>query len=144
MIVQELFATLGLIVDDKSFKKAESAMDKLKVMAAKLAPVLGAGMLLKGMNELVDEMRKFADELDDTSVRLGVSVESLQKLRYAADVAGIEADQLSVAFDTLRRRALNATQGSEKFQTMFKAMGVTLRGTNGGTDRLGNPVHERG
>jgi hypothetical protein len=91
----------------------------------------GAGFMFKAANDLVHEFAKMGDELNEVSVRLGLTTDAVQELRYAAGFADVDASALTLSLDTLRRRADGAAQGSKASVEMFQRLGVSVRGANG-------------
>ena len=88
--------------------------------------VVGLGFAIKSsLSSLVQQ----GDELDKTSQKLGVNVEALQGLRFAAQMSGMEADKLNDAF-----KEINMTLGddaeSEKAK-LFNELGVSLKNAAG-------------
>lgn len=147
-------AALGKLVVNLSANIAEfsSAMDKAAYTAAnrmeaitKAATQAGAVMgtaLVAGAGALANELRKFADAADETNkaaAKIGVSVEELQKLQYAAELSGVSSESLGTAMGKL---AKGAADGSDA----FKAMGIEVKQSDGtlkGTNQLMTEVAEK-
>lgn len=140
-------AALGKLVVNLSANIAEfqSAMDKAAYTAtnrmdkiAKVSAVAGAaigGALVAGAGALANELMKFAtaaDEAVKSAQRIGVSVESLTRLQYAAEMSGVAAEDLQGAMGKLSKAA---AEGSDA----FAAMGVNVKAADGSlksTDQL--------
>lgn len=147
-------AALGKLVVNLSANIAEfsSAMDKAAYTAAnrmqaieKAAVAAGAVIgtaLVAGAGALANELRKFADAADETNKaaqKIGVSVEELQKLQYAAELSGVSSESLQMAMGKL---AKGAADGSDA----FKAMGIEVKQSDGtlkGTNTLMAEVAEK-
>lgn len=147
-------AALGKLVVNLSANIAEfsSAMDKAAYTAAnrmqaieKSAMAAGAIIgtaLVAGAGALANELRKFADAADETNkaaAKIGVGVEELQKLQYAAELSGVSSEALQTAMGKL---AKGAADGSDA----FKAMGIEVKQSDGtlkGTNTLMAEVAEK-
>ncbi len=127
--VRELVVSLGLDFDSTGFAKAERAIAVLKSGFAGMAGLLaGAAAGLTGITIAVS---KQADELRDLSLTLGVSTEALQKLGYAAQLSGANAETMRTGLIFLTRQAEAAGSGSKEAAANFAKFGVNLRDQNG-------------
>jgi hypothetical protein len=64
-----------------------------------------------GLAALVDRSISAADAIGKTADKIGVGVEALQELRFAAKASGIEQQTLDMALPRFTRRAAEAAQG---------------------------------
>ena len=88
---------------------------------------LGAGVSVAGLAGLVKSSIDAADNLNKLSQRVGVSVENLSKLQYAAKLSDISTDQLG---DGLRKLSVNlqaAGRGSGDALEAFRALGFAQK-----------------
>lgn len=131
MTVRELFVKLGLDFDGGSVKKAEDRLGSLKKAAISLAQVFSVGALAYGLTHLVDQVTETADRVAKTAQQFGVGVEALQGLEYAADLAGVGADQLRASLSFLVRTAGDAAGGSKEAAKKFSSVGVSIKDANG-------------
>ena len=81
--------------------------------------------------DVLDKVSSRGDELAKTSRRLGIPIDSLQKLRYAADLAGVPMDMMQESVRKMAVGAVRAAHGVEKEKRAFKALGVTVKDANG-------------
>lgn len=72
-----------------------------------------------------------ADHLNDLSKATGVSVEALSELQFAAEQSGTDLDGLTTGLRKLSKVAIDAASGSKSAAAAFKAIGVSVRDTNG-------------
>jgi len=126
MIVRELFAKLGLEVDEGAFNAAEKAIGALKgglvqVGAAAAAAALGLAALVKSTADAGGEVAKAAQ-------RVGVSTDALQELRFAA---GSTSEALEHGLAILAKNAFNAANGSVEAAVAFRQVGVSVRTAGG-------------
>ncbi|HXD04890.1 MAG TPA: hypothetical protein VN680_02495 [Burkholderiaceae bacterium] len=109
-------------------EQSAAAMDKrmadtikgIEKFGKSLAAAVSVGAIINGFKQIIDSM----DQLAKDSQKVGVSAEELQKLRYAADLSGVSAEQLDQAISKL---AVNmgklGDEGSEAGKSL-KKMGV--------------------
>lgn len=71
------------------------------------------------------------DDLEKTSQRIGVSVEALSALRYAAKLSDVSAETLDKSMGKLAKTVIEAAQGSQTAVFAFRALGINFRDTNG-------------
>ncbi len=92
---------------------------------------LALGAAGGGIAALVTESAGAGREVERMSARAGVSVESFQRLAYAADSAGVDADGFASVLSDLGEKAVDAATGNEDLQKTFRALGVNVRTANG-------------
>lgn len=131
MIVKELFARLGIKVDDASVAKGERAFDKVKSAAIAVAGILAAGAVAKGFANMAFAAATAGDEIAKTSKQIGVNAQALQELQFAAGLAGASASDLTTGLRLLQKNALEASQGTASFVEDFDALGVTVTDSTG-------------
>jgi hypothetical protein len=92
--------------------------------AAASAGALAAGALIKSS---IDS----ADALSKMSKTLGLSVEKLSALQYAAGLSGIENEALSASLGKLNKNARDAYLGVGAAKDAFDALGITVANSAG-------------
>lgn len=92
---------------------------------------LGTGGLAAVTVGLARRAAQLGSSLTDMSSRLGVSVEAIQELRYAAQMGGMGVQNFDVAFRRFIRRSAQAANGTGAAAKAFKEMGIQLRDGNG-------------
>lgn len=88
---------------------------------------LGVGLSAAGLTGLVKSAIDAADNLGKLSQKVGVSVESLSKLNFAAKLSDVSTEQLG---DGLRKLAVNmqaAGRGAGESLGAFKALGIAQK-----------------
>lgn len=111
-----------------SFAKASVSL------ASKIALPLTALGGVEGfsLKAAVDKFTSLGDSIDKASKRAGVGVESLQKLRYAAGLGGMSADQMDKALSKLTDNMGKAARGENKnLAAIFKRLGISLKDSKG-------------
>lgn len=134
-VIGALRVNLGL--DSAEFqsgmKRAQSDTDKfasaLKVGFAAAAAAAAAG--LAAVSAAVSKNLNSFDELSKTSQKIGIPVEELSKLKYAADLSGVSMEGMQTAVSKLSRNMVEAASGSGKMAQTFRALGVEIRNSDG-------------
>jgi hypothetical protein len=87
--------------------------------------LLGAATV-DGLAALVDRSISAADAIGKTADKIGVGVEALQELRFAAKASGVEQQTLDMALQRFTRRAAEAAQGTGEAKDALAQMGIAL------------------
>ncbi len=80
---------------------------------------------------LVKRFTGGADRLAKTADKLGLPVKTLQQLRYAAGLAGVEQGKLDIATQRFTRRVAEAAAGTGVAKDALAALGIQLKDGNG-------------
>jgi len=124
MIVEELVAKLGLEFDDTELKKFEEKMAGLG------STVKSFSFALAGAAGSIFAIAKFTsnagDEALKMSQRLGVNIEALQELGYAAKLADIEHGELAQSIGLLNKNVTEAMSGNSELAGAFKKVGISV------------------
>jgi hypothetical protein len=72
--------------------------------------------------------------------KIGVGVEALQELRFAAKASGVEQQTLDMALQRFTRRAAEAAQGTGEAKDALAQMGIALRDQSGNLRRSEDPA----
>lgn len=102
------------------------------VGVAAVAAAAGLGVLVKNAIDAADELGKL-------SQKVGISVEELSKLQYAAKLAEVDTAALQTSLVKLSKSAIESKDGIGDAAEAFKALGVDLLDANGNlksTDQL--------
>ncbi|GAB2913683.1 phage tail tape measure protein [Paralcaligenes ginsengisoli] len=130
IVVDLLMKTGSFETDSKRAEKALSDLSKKAVIAgAAIGTALaGAGValavLVKQSIDAMDDMSKLAQST-------GTSVEALTGLAYAADLAGVNHEQLGVALTRLTKNMSDAAMGTGDAVKGFAAMGISVNDASG-------------
>ena len=89
-------------------RQAEPLRTGIRTLGAALAGVTTVG----GLAALVNRSISAADAIGKTADKIGVGVEALQELRFAAKASGVEQQTLDMALQCFTRRAAEAAQGT--------------------------------
>jgi hypothetical protein len=112
-------------------RQAELLRTGIRTLGGALAGVATVG----GLAALVDRSISAADAIGETASKIGVGVEALQELRYAASLAGIEQQMLDMALQRFVRRVAEAANGTGEAKDALAQLGIALRDQSGNLRR---------
>src|SRR5918994_6519894 len=122
---------------EQSLKRIESAGERasggLKGLGRQ-AELLRTGIRTLG-GALIGRSISAADAIGKTADKIGVGVEALQELRFAAKASGVEQQTLDMALQRFTRRAAEAAQGTGEAKDALAQMGIALRDHSGNLRR---------
>lgn len=95
-------------------------------MGALIPLLTGAGLVAFGKQAL-----KAAADIGVTADKIGISVEALQELRFAADQAQVEQRTLDMALQRFSRRVGEAAQGTGELLGVVKQYNIAVRDGEG-------------
>jgi len=86
----------------------------------------GAKATADGLTELISMSVDYSSSIQDTADKTGLSVESLQQLRYVASMSGMDFETLSSAAIKSQRSFANAKDGSDELRTAYEKLGINI------------------
>jgi hypothetical protein len=104
---------------------------RLRTGVRTLGGALAGVATVGGLTALVDRSLSAADAIGETASKIGIGVEALQELRFAASPAGVEQQTLDMALQRFTRRAAEAAQGTGEAEDALAQMGIALRDQSG-------------
>ncbi|WP_085025293.1 phage tail protein [Ensifer aridi] len=134
-VIGALRAVLGL--DSAAFDKG---LDQAQSRLAKFGPALKKGLAAAGaaaatagaaiglaVKGALDE----ADEMSKLSAKIGVPIEELSRLKYAADLSGVSIEGVGNGFKKLSTNINEAATGSKSAGELFTQIGVAATNADG-------------
>jgi hypothetical protein len=112
-------------------RQAELLRTGIRTLGGALIGVTTVG----GLAALVDRSISAADAIGKKADKIGVGVEALQELRFAAKASGVEQQTLDMALQRFTRRAAEAAQGTGEAKDPLAQMGIALRDQSGNLRR---------
>lgn len=103
---------------------------------------LATGIATSGMLSAARDALDYAAGLGEISQQLGVTTRDLQVYRYIATQTGLEQGEMDKALQRLTRTMGEADAGSKKQATVFRELGVAVRGSNGEVKTAGDVMPE--
>lgn len=91
----------------------------------------GFRTIASGIQNITTDFATAGDQVAKTSDKLGVGIEALQELRFAAERSGVATTAFDVALQRLTRRAAEAAGGTGVALKAFEQLNVQLRDSNG-------------
>lgn len=117
--------------------KAQRVFDKnardFQRTAAGIAKVTAgvSAAIAVGFAAMVKSSIDTADSLTDVSESSGIAVEKLSELKLATDIEGIALEQVSASLNKFSKTVNDAADGAGAGADSFKALGVSVRGSDG-------------
>lgn len=102
--------------------------------AKKLALPLTAAASAVGfsLSQMMSKFLDTGDAIDKASMRLGIGVDKLQSLQYAAKMSGSSAEDMNQALGKLNENIAKAAVGKNKeLASLFDKLGISLRDAKG-------------
>ena len=104
---------------------------RLQGLAGAMGLITGVASVA-GLHAVTAGYAQAGDEIAKTADRLGIGVEALQELDYAAGRSGVASNTLHMAMQRLNRRMAEAAAGGNRnLAEMFEQLGISLRDVNG-------------
>jgi hypothetical protein len=129
--LKEVFARFRTKVDTSGLtnadRKSKDLIRTFRKVGAAIATYFAVGQLRSFTTGLIDTL----DEIDKTSQRVGIGVEALQELRFAANLSGVGIEQMNVGLAQLSMKATMAAMGGAEAATSFRALGVDVKNADG-------------
>lgn len=106
-------------------KKGEAAFKSMgNEITGRLAGMFTAGAILDRLQGFTEAVIDNADALDEMSDIMGMSIEDIQRLQTAANLAGVPFKKLKGILDSINASREQALTGDTKKQQLFAALGV--------------------
>lgn len=125
---------------DQVSGSAGRAKDKLSAIGKTLAKGLATGIATVGaaaatgvaaLAKATSNAGKYADEINTLSKVTGMSSESLQAYKYAAELVDVSMETLTGSMSKNVKSMSNAANGSAKYADAYKKLGVAVTDANG-------------
>lgn len=131
MALKELLLSFGVEVDDKTLTGFQGKLEGIMSGIKKLGGVIAGGAAVKGLANFITSQIDAADALNDTSARLGVNTDDLQRYAYAAKRAGVEQEAAAASLGIFNKNIGEAAGGNKGAADAFAALGVSVKDANG-------------
>lgn len=129
MIVRELVTKLGFTLEKAKLQRAEQAFERLHAQAKSINKALlylggAATAAFTGLLGIAKSTAEAGDEALKTSQKIGVSVESFQRLAYAGKLADISSEGLATSLKFLSKNMVSAVKDGGETAKAFKSIGI--------------------
>jgi hypothetical protein len=101
-------------------KRMASAIDGVTKFGQQLAAAFAVGTVVAGIKRNIDAM----DDLSKAVAKVGIGAEDLQRLRYAADLSGVSAEQLDKAVTSLAAGMSTLADGTDETSKALRSIGA--------------------
>ena len=119
---------------DQAKAQAEEWGSKLKgtvdIVTGALA-ALGVAASVSAFASAIKDSIDYADGLNDLSQKVGLTVETLGGLEYAAKQSGTDLDTIAKGAQKLAEKMADAAGGNAQAQATFDKLGVSIQNTDG-------------
>jgi t-SNARE complex subunit (syntaxin) len=105
---------------NQSLGLVRKALFNFKVGLTAVAGAAGIGLLVKSSLQSIDTLGK-------TARKLGVTSQALQKLRFAANIAGVETRTVDMAVQRFTRRLSEAANNTGEAKDALKELGLNAK-----------------
>lgn len=136
--LRELLAAFGFEFDQNFEREATASIANVIGAVQSLGQAFVGSAIVSAGTQFVQNMIDVGSELADTSSQMGISATELAEWRYAAGLAGVEANELSSA---LSRVAVLARGGGGG---VFTRLGVSTRDAAGELRRASDILEDTG
>lgn len=127
--LRELVTVWGFDIDAKPLERLEKRIESTKET---IKHILEAGAeAAASLFEMARETAKAGDEAVKMSQRVGVGVEKLQELKYAAQLSDVEFEELGLGLKFLSKNLFEASKGSESARNSFRMLGLNIYDSHG-------------
>lgn len=128
-MAQNRTVKITLTAVDKTKAAFRSASKSVKAFGATVSKYMGQLGLAFGVSGggLLANLRAVTAEFDaisKTAEKLGTTTEELSKLRYAAELTGVQASTLDMALQRMVRRVSEAAKGTGEAKDALKELGL--------------------
>ncbi len=146
----EIFRLFGsVLIDDNEARNSLSRMDgqaddvggkfgKMIGTAAKWGAALAAGAAAAGAGvfALASKISDTASEINDMSVRTGLSTKTLQEMKFATGQVGVNFESITGAVGRLTKTMGDAGEGTEAAQLAFDKLGISTVDSEGNMRKM--------
>lgn len=131
MQIADLWAKLSIRPDKKSFSGADHLLHEMKKLALEIFAFEALKKAGEFFAEIVEGTMSSAVGFEHMAQKIGVAVEPLQQLDYAAKLSGVSTDALSIGLRKLSMSAYEASKGGKEAKDNFAALGVRATSSDG-------------
>lgn len=110
-----------------NLKRLGEESNRLQTLLAGLGVTLSAGGFVAFIKNAIDT----ADHLNKLSQKIGISVEALSTLRFAAELSDVSLESLQKSIKSLSQNILEANSGIGDGAQVFDALGISVKNADG-------------
>lgn len=127
--VRELVTLWGFDIDQKPLDRLDNGIKNVKQSLATIGAITAAAAgTLFGLAKFTANA---GDQAFKMSQKVGIGVEALQELQFAAELSDVSVEQFQMGLQILSRRVLDAQFGLMEAKRAFQALGLQTKDANG-------------
>lgn len=134
--LREVFARFSTQFQTTQLERGEAQIERVTASLGRLGLALGVGLAVRATANFVDGIREAGDDLDKTGIILGASTQALQQWRFAANLAGVQAGDMTNSTIRLQRMMSDAANGMAAPREAFEDLGISVTDAQGDLKRL--------
>lgn len=108
----------------KAFRAVTRGLNGVRKALFSFKAGITAALGAAGLGLLIKQSMQSIDTLGKTASKLGVTTQELQKLRYAAELAGVQTRTTDMAVQRFTRRLAEAANGTGEAKDALKELGI--------------------
>lgn len=140
--LREILANFSFTADTEKLTKIDEQVSGLAGNIAAVAALFAGGALLRGVAGFVKQQAEVGAKLDDTSNRLGLNIDELQRFQYQAQLTGGSSEEAAKGLSFLNKNVGAAILGNKGAIKTFAQLGVALRNEDGSVKTLAEILPE--
>lgn len=133
-IIRSLFIRLGFEVDKKEVNNTNKAINGFKTRFAAAATVVG--FAFSRVVNFFNDIAKATVESEKLARQLGLSFEQLREFQRVGSIFGVSQEDSVKLLSTSKKIFNEFKQGSSKFTTLFRDLGINLNNKGNFTQGL--------
>jgi len=118
-------------VSETSSKKISDGFDSIGKGIVRATSALAAFASVGALAALAKDSINVADNLSKMSQKVGVNIEQLSSMNYAASLADVSTEALAKGMAKLNKNMYDAAKGGQTQVQTFKSLGVSVTDTSG-------------
>ena len=142
MVLRELLAAFGVNTGQAkvALKELDKSIGVTKGALSTLAKTALGAFSTHALKDFLGEQIELGSKLNDTSEKLGLSTDELQKFQFAAGQMGVDADQAAQSLGFLNKNIGEAIAGQKEAVQSFASLGVEIKDGAGNVRELGDII----
>lgn len=118
-------------ISQDASKKIADGFDKVGAGVVKVTGLVAGFTGVAGVGALIKSSIDAADNLSKMSQKVGVNIEQLSSMNYAASLADVSTESLAKGMAKLNKAMYEAQQGGKTQVETFKALGIAVTDSSG-------------
>lgn len=121
-----------------TFDEITASLGNVDALLGKIGGTVASALSVGALAAFTARLGDMADELDNASLLLGVSAQTLREWQYVAELSNISGDQFVSLLEKLSRSAGEAAGGNKQLIESFAKLGITQEDLKGDLAEIDN------